>query len=82
MAGPNEEGAIGLAASMYEDIEHYAEEHGASSSVIDGLWALAHVGAALMCSRGVNTERARAAFTRALEHAIATAPPDDGETMH
>jgi len=74
---PNEEGAISLATAMYPHLERYAKEHGASSTVLDGLWALAHLTAYLLCSRGIDTEIARKGFLHALDYAIKTAPPDD-----
>jgi len=76
MAKPNEEGAISLATAMYPHIETYAEEHGASSTVIDGLWALAHLVAYLIMSHGVNKEKARAGFLRALDYALDDTPHD------
>ena len=73
----NEDGAIKLATAMFPHIETYERQHGASSTVIDGMWALAHMVAYLLCAQGVNTKRGRAAFLRALDHAIATAPSDE-----
>jgi hypothetical protein len=76
----NDAGAISLAEKMMPVIERYEQEHGASSTVLDGLWALAFLSAYLLCSRGVNTKIARLGFIHALDHAIATAPPpDDGD---
>ena len=74
---PNEFQAISLAGEMYPHLAAYAEQHGASSTVIDGLWAMAHLVAYLCCSRGVDPQKARDGFVRALDYAIATAPPDE-----
>ena len=82
MTTQNEEGAIALATAIFPHLESYAEEHGASTTVIDGLWALAHLTAYLICSRGVNTDKALKGFLRALDYAIATAPPEDDTTLH
>lgn len=76
MAKPNEEGAIALATEMNSAIEHYADEHGASSTVIDGLWALAHLTAYLISSHGVDKDKALSGFQRALAYALSTAPSD------
>ena len=77
MAKLNEAGAIELASAVFPHIETYAKKHGDTSTVVDGMWALAHVVAYLICSSGVNETKARSAFIRALDHAIAHAPPDD-----
>lgn len=82
MTTQNEEGAIALATAIFPHLESYAEEHGATSTVIDGLWALAHLVAYLLCSRGVDTDKARIGFLHALDYAIATAPEDDDNTLH
>ena len=76
MPKPNEEGAIALATAMYSDIESYKDAHGASSTVIDGLWALAHLAAYLILSHGVDKAKARAGFLRALDYALDDAPHD------
>jgi hypothetical protein len=77
----NEDGAILLATEMLPHIESYAKEHGASSTVLDGLWALAHLTAYLLCSRGVDTDCARRGFIHALDHAIAMAPSDEHDVV-
>lgn len=69
-----EQQATELATALYPHIEDYAKEHGASATIVDGLWALAHLVAYLLCSRGVNTEEARNGFLHALDYAISTAP--------
>jgi hypothetical protein len=74
---PNEIAAIGLAAEMYPHLADYAKAHGAPSTVIDGLWAMAHLVAYLCCSRGVDPQKARDGFVRALDYAIETAPPEE-----
>jgi hypothetical protein len=81
MTKPDEEGAISLATAMYPHIADYAREHGASSTVIDGLWALAHIVAYLITSRGVDTEVARRGFLHALDYAIDTAPEERPDTF-
>lgn len=78
----NEDGAIGLAGDIFPHLESYAEEHGASSTVLDGLWALAHLSAYLICSHGVNADAAKKGFLRALDHAIACSPPEDNAKIH
>lgn len=79
-----EQQATALATAIFPHLETYAEEHGASATVVDGLWALAFLAAYLICSRGVNPDIARIGFLHALDYAIATAPPleDDKCTLN
>ena len=80
MTTPNQDGAISLATAMYPHIEDYAKEHGADSTVLDGLWALAHLTAYLICAHGVDKNKALRGFNRALDYALKTAPPDEVAT--
>jgi hypothetical protein len=74
---PNEENAIHLASVMYPHLADYSRKHGARTTIVDGLWAMAHLVAWLCCASGVNPQKARDGFVRALDYAIATAPPDE-----
>jgi hypothetical protein len=68
----NREAAAVLANELFPHIEKHAKQFGASNTIIEGLWALAHIAAYLICSPGIDREKARRGFIKAIDLNIAT----------